>query len=65
VNWGEANENSFGAGLKDQYVIETYYRYQLTQQLAITPDVQLLIDPAQNPNHDRLWVLGLRARLAL
>ncbi len=65
VNWGQPNENSFGPNLDDQYVIETYYRYQLTQQLAITPDIQLLIDPAQNPNHDRLWVFGLRARLAL
>jgi porin len=64
VNWGEPNENSFGSGLKDQYVIETYYRYQLAKQLAITPDVQLLIDPPNNPNHDRLWILGLRARLA-
>ena len=64
VNWGEPNENSFGAGLKDQYVIETYYRYQLAKQLAITPGIQLLIDPPNNPNHDRLWILGLGARLA-
>lgn len=64
VNWGEPNENSSGAGLNDQYVIETCYRYQLAKQLAITPDIQLLIDPPNNPNHDRLWILGLRARLA-
>jgi porin len=64
VNWGQPNENSFGQGLKDQYVIETYYRYQLAKQLAITPDIQLMIDPPNNPNHDKLWILGLRARLA-
>ena len=64
VNWGQPNENSFGSGLKDQYVMETYYRYQLAKQLAITPDIQLLIDPPNNPNHDKLWILGLRARLA-
>jgi hypothetical protein len=64
LNWGEANE-SFGEDLKDQTVLETYYRFQLTKQFAITPDVQYLIDPALNPEHDRLWVFGLRTRLAL
>jgi porin len=38
---------------------------QLTQELAITPDIQLLIDPALNPDEDSIWVVGLRARLAL
>ncbi len=33
--------------------------------LALTPSVQLLIDPALNPGEDQIWVLGLRARLAL
>ena len=65
AHWGQPNENSFGPNLKDQYVFEVFYRYQLTQQLAITPDIQYLIDPALNPDHDSLWVLGLRARLAL
>jgi len=65
ANWGQPNENSFGPGLKDQYVLEAFYRYQLTKQLAITPDIQLIIDPANNPNHDQLWIWGLRARLAL
>ncbi len=64
-NWGEPNENSFGTGLKDQKVYEVYYRYQITQQLAITPDIQFILDPALNPTHDELWVLGLRLRLAL
>ncbi len=64
AGWGQPNENSFGPNLKDQYVFEVFYRYQLAQQLAITPDIQYLIDPALNPNHDKLWVLGLRARLA-
>jgi carbohydrate-selective porin OprB len=65
VNQGQPNENSFAPNLDDQYVIETYYRNQLTQQLTIKPDIQLLIDPEQNPNFDRLWVFGLRARHTL
>ena len=65
VNWGQPNEDSFGPGLADQFVFETYYRWQLTEQFAITPDIQYLKNPALNPEHDSLWVLGLRARLAL
>jgi porin len=65
ANWGQPNEDSFGPDLKDQYVLEAYYRWQLTEQIAITPDIQYLIDPALNPEHDKLWVFGLRARLAL
>ena len=65
VNWGEPNEDSFGPDLDNQFVFETYYRWQLTEQFAITPDIQYLKDPALNPEHDSLWVFGLRARVAL
>ena len=64
-NWGEPNEDTFGTGLRDQYTGEMFYRWQLTPQLAVTPDVQYLINPALNPLEDGIWVFGLRARLAL
>ncbi len=35
------------------------------QNLALTPDIQFIKDPALNPNEDSIWVIGLRARLAL
>ena len=35
------------------------------QTSGITPDVQLLLNPPNNPDHDRIWVYGIRARLAL
>jgi porin len=65
VNWGEPNEDSFGPDLDDQLVFEAYYRWQLTEQFAITPDIQYLKDPALNTEQDSLWVFGLRGRLAL
>jgi len=65
ANWGRPNEDSFGPGLDDQYTFEVYYRLQITDQFALTPDIQYLVDPAQNPTEDSLWVFGLRARLAL
>ena len=65
INWGEPNEDSFGPDLDDQFVFEAYYRWQLTEQFAITPDIQYLKDPALNTEQDSLWVFGLRGRLAL
>ena len=64
-NWGKPNENSFGSGLRDQYALELFLRIQLSRQLAITPDVQLLLNPARNPDQSSIWVFGLRGRLAL
>jgi len=39
--------------------------YQLTRELAVTPSIQYIKDPALNPDEDSLWVYGLRLRLAL
>jgi porin len=63
-NWGKPNDEVFGSGLDDQCAAEVYYRLQVTREIAITPDVQLLIDPAVNPDASTLWVFGLRARYA-
>ena len=61
LNWGRPTDS----GLDDQYSAELFYRLQLTQNLAITPDVQLIIDPALHPDDDVIVVFGLRARLDL
>ena len=65
LNWGEVNESTFAPGLDDQITMEAFYRFQITQQFALTPNLQYLKDPALNPLDDSLWVIGLRARLAL
>jgi porin len=65
ANWGKPNEAVFGSGLDDQYAFELFYRLQVTNELAMTPDIQFLIDPALHPDEDNLWVFGLRARVAL
>ena len=44
---------------------EFFYRVQFAQNLAITPSLQLLKDPALNPVHDTVWVWGIRFRLTL
>jgi porin len=45
--------------------MELFWRWQLARQLAVTPDLQLLINPANNPDEDAIWVFGLRGRFAL
>lgn len=65
INWGEPNEASFGSGLDSQYTMELMYRLQLLRELAVTPDLQFIIDPANNPEDDFIAVFGIRARLAL
>jgi porin len=63
-NWGKPNKSTWGPGLDDQHTLEVFYRIQLWKELAITPDIQYIKNPALNPEDDTLWVFGLRVRLA-
>lgn len=51
--------------LRAQTTMETFLRIQLTQNIAITPSFQLLINPALNPKQDHIQIYGLRARISL
>ncbi len=64
LNWAEPNDALFGTDLDDQYAAEVYYRWHLADEIAITPSVQLLINPALDPEDNEVWVFGLRGRLA-
>jgi hypothetical protein len=50
-------------GLDDQYTAELFYRLQVAQNVAITPDIQWVINPALNPEGDSIFVFGIRGRL--
>jgi len=63
-NWGEPNESTWLPGLEDQHTLEAFYRIQLWKEFAITPDIQFIRNPALNPDDEKLWVFGLRARFA-
>ena len=54
-----------GRGLRDQTTAELFYRVQLSPNCALTPDVQLVINPALVPGKGQIWYFGVRARLAL
>ena len=59
-SWGSPADGA----LRNQFTTEAFYRFQLTQFLAITPDVQLIVDPALNPTTDVLAFFGIRLRAA-
>jgi porin len=65
AGWAKPSEKTFGPDLKDEYVFETSYKFQLWRSFSLTPDVQLLLDPANNPAESRVWVFGLRAFLSI
>ncbi|MGI9474469.1 MAG: carbohydrate porin, partial [Rubripirellula sp.] len=50
--------------LRNQFTSEWFYRFQLTQFLAVTPDIQLIADPALDPSEDVLALFGIRLRAA-
>jgi porin len=49
-------------GLRDQTTLEAFYRYELSDNVAITADAQLLINPSLNPTRDQIAVFGLNLR---
>ncbi|MFC1577891.1 carbohydrate porin [Thermodesulfobacteriota bacterium] len=58
------NESTFGSDLDDQFTGEIFYKLQVTENFALTPSVQVLGNPALNPDEDLIGLFGLRARLA-
>ncbi|AQQ66337.1 hypothetical protein Mag101_00750 [Microbulbifer agarilyticus] len=65
LNWNRPSEDTFGVKLDDQYLVEVFQRWQITEGLQLTPSLQLMQKPALNPDTDSIWVLGLRMRFAL
>jgi porin len=59
VSWEDPSDRA----LREQKSIELFYKLQLAQNLAVTPSLQVLIDPALNPNTNTLTVFGIRGRI--
>jgi porin len=63
INWGRPNSATFGVDLNEQWISEVYYRIQLTENLKISPNLQMVINPAVNSNKNVIAVFGLRAQV--
>ncbi len=57
-SWGMPTDRS----LRDEYAFEMFYRIFITRHTHVTPDLQVIIDPASAPGRDAVSVLGLRLR---
>ena len=64
LNWSHPSEETFGADLDDQFTAEFFSRLQLTESMQITPSLQLIGNPALNPQADSIAIFGLRARVS-
>ena len=57
-SWGKAPDNS-----RDQYTLEGFYRFEIADFLQLTPQIQYVVDPANDPATDEILVIGARLRV--
>ena len=60
AGWANPSEQTFGPGLDNETVLETSYKFQLSQNFSLTPDLQVVFNPANDPSESSVWVFGLR-----
>jgi porin len=61
LGWATPVSPASGSTLRDEYVVEASYKFQVLRQLSLLPDLQYIKDPATNPNKDSVWIAGIRA----
>jgi carbohydrate-selective porin OprB len=62
VGLAAAWQESSAPTSRDQYVLEAFYRFYITPHTHLSPDIQVVIDPANAPTKDAVTVFGLRFR---
>lgn len=63
LGWGHASSDMSNIENVDQYTVEAFYRFQVLEQLALTPDIQVVVNPVLNPDKKYITIFGLRLRL--
>jgi porin len=58
ASWGNPSDDT----LQDQYTLEAFSKIHLSERFTITPSVQLIVNPANNPDKENVVVIGIRAR---
>ncbi|MHC4416922.1 MAG: carbohydrate porin, partial [Planctomycetota bacterium] len=58
--WGRPSDST----LRDQMVMEAFYRWQLTPAIQVTPDFQLIVHPSLAPQEEYSVVFGIRVRIS-
>jgi porin len=63
IGVNEPSDKTYGEDLGSEKVLEASYLWQITANTSLMPDLQWIIDPANNPAQDSIWTAGLRLRL--
>ena len=63
IGVNEPSDKTHGENLGSEKVLEASYLWQITANTSLMPDLQWIIDPANNPAQDSVWTAGLRLRL--
>lgn len=63
VGLGYSWEDPTDETLREQQSIELFYNARMSQSFAFTPSIQILVDPALNPNDNTLTLFGIHGRL--
>ena len=63
LNWGSPNSDTFGVDLDDQWISEVYFRIQVTENLRMSPNLQIVMNPALNPDKNAVALFGLRGQM--
>jgi porin len=65
AGWARPSSETYGSGLSNETVLETSYKFQLSQNFSLMPDVQVVFNPAYDTSESSVWVFSLRAILSL
>jgi porin len=60
VAWSDPSP---GSGFRAETLLELFYRVEIAKAISITPDLQLVFNPANNPADDLVVIPGIRLRL--
>jgi porin len=65
LGWAKPSQGDREIAPDDEFVAEVSYKFQFSRNFSITPDVQLIFNPSNTPEVDKVWVVGVRGVLAL
>ncbi len=64
--WNELNDKASNLNRASEWVFETSYKFQFSKNFSLTPDLQLMKNPASLADQtDKNWVFGIRGILTL
>jgi porin len=65
AGWAKLNQANFLERVDDEYVVEASWNIRLTRNFTLLPNLQVLFNPANQPQQDRIVVAGMRASISL